>query len=51
LTVANALVASSGRGHQAAILVKRRPRNVAVFGQLSVKAICSTARQRTTFVP
>src|ERR1700731_2358946 len=26
-------------------------RHVAVFGQLSVEAICSTTRQRTTLVP
>jgi hypothetical protein len=35
------------RRHQAAIFSDRRIRYVAVFGQLSVKATCSTVRQRT----
>src|SRR2546427_2365718 len=34
------------RRHQAAIFAERRIRYVAVFGQLSVKAICLTMRQR-----
>jgi hypothetical protein len=36
------------RRQQAANGKKRRPRNVAVFGQLSVMAICLTVSQRTT---
>ncbi len=36
-------------GHQAAIFRERRPRNVAVFGQLSVKVNCLTTCQPTTF--
>jgi hypothetical protein len=37
------------RRHQAAIFRKRRPRNVAVFGQLSVEVIRSAVSKSTTF--